>query len=208
MIVTNTVYNLYKLSCHSTSLCSIIHGDTDLTNCYTNTLFTRHKTNRSVPKITEPYRARNRAGVRLHYIKNNRAESIIEDVIEHVGISISALQLARASSMATSRLRKVSRSAVTMYAFVYRTPAVGVEATPGRVRRCSFNAEQDNMLCLSYFLSQLLLATLKAPRREWVRLRYVVHSVSAHCGHTVFVRFRYWIETASRTVLTVLARHG
>ena len=66
-----------------------------------NTLFTRHKNNRSVPKITEPYRARNRAGVRLHYIKNNRAESIIEGVIEHVRISISALQLARASSMAT-----------------------------------------------------------------------------------------------------------
>ena len=61
---------------------------------------------------------------------------------------------------------------------------------------------------LVILLSQLLLATLKAPRREWVRLRYVVHSVSAHCGHTVFVRFRYWIETASRTVLTVLARHG
>ena len=199
----------------------------------TYTLFTRHKNNRSVPKITEPYRARNRAGVRLHDMKNNRAESIIEGVIEHVRISISALQLARASSMATSRLRKVSRSAVTaifrsvgtcpsvprsaprsgfrdpyckvvginaarsvrsalrsalraafipttftvriaehrtrrgarngqtcsngtennstMYAFVYRTPAVGVEATPGGVRRCSFNAEQDNMLCLSYF---------------------------------------------------------
>ena len=114
-------------------------------------MFTRHKNNRSVPKITEPYHARNRAGVRLHYIKNNRAESIIEGVIEHVRISISALQLARASSMATSRLRKVSRSAVTMYVFVYRTPAVGVEATPGQVRRCSFNAEQDNMLCLSYF---------------------------------------------------------
>ena len=66
---------------------------------------TRHKNNRSVPKITEPYRAWNRAGVRLHYIKNNRAESIIEGVIEHVRISISALQLARASSMATSHLR-------------------------------------------------------------------------------------------------------
>ena len=58
-----------------------------------------------MPKITEPYRARNRA-VRLYYIKNNRAESIIEGVIEHVRISISALQLARASSMATSRCGK------------------------------------------------------------------------------------------------------
>ena len=96
--------------------------------------------------------------------------------------------------MATSHLRKVSRSAVTMYAFIYRTPAVGIEARQHAV--------------LVILLSQLLLATLKAPRREWVRLRYVVHSVSAHCGHTVFVRFRYWIETASRTVLTVLARYG
>ena len=50
-----------------------------------------------MPKITEPYRARNRAGVHLQYIKNNRAESIIEGMIEHVRISISAsLELARA----------------------------------------------------------------------------------------------------------------
>ena len=98
--------------------------------------------------------------------------------------------------MATSRLQKVSRSAVTMYALVNRTPAVGVEAGYDVVCR----ARQHAVLVI--LLSQLLLATLKAPKREWVRLRYVVHSVSAHCGHTVFVRFRYWIETASRTVLT------
>ena len=65
----------------------------------TYTLFTQHKNNRSVPKISEPYRARNRAGMRLHCIKNNRAESFIEGVIEHVRISISALQLARAIAL-------------------------------------------------------------------------------------------------------------
>ena len=66
-------------------------------------------------------------------------------------------------------------------------------------------ARQHTVLVI--LLSQLVfLATLKAPRREWVRPRYVVHSVSAHCGHTIFVRFRYWIETA--TVLTVLAWQG
>ena len=49
---------------------------------------------------------------------------------------------------------------------------------------------------------------MKAPRREWVHPRYVVHSVRAQCGHTVFVRFWYWIETAIATVLTVLAWQG
>ena len=67
--------------------------------------------------------------------------------------------------MATSHLRKVSRS------------AVGVEGRPVWVR-CSDNAEQDNTL-----YSQLVY--LKAPRREWVRPRYIAHSVGAHCGHTV-----------------------
>ena len=134
---------------------------------------------------------------------SNRA--IIEGVIEHVRNSISAsleLELYGYLAFAGSFL-------ICCYEVCTRLQNTGrrsrrhtrLGTTLFRQRR----ARQHTVLVI--LLSQLVfLATLKAPRREWVRPRYVVHSVSAHCGHTIFVRFWYWIETA--TVLTVLARQG
>ena len=125
-------------------------------------------------------------------------------MIEHVGTSISAsleielLWLARVCSICCYNvcvhLQNTSRRSRR-------------HARLGRTLFRQLRARLHAVLATCHALSQLVfLAALKAPRREWVRPRYIVRSVSAYCGRTIFVRFQYWIETATTGYLSLVPR--
>ena len=94
--------------------------------------------------------------------------------------------------MATSCLQKVSICCYNVCVCLQKT--VGVEGTPGWVRRYDvvLATQSKTTRCTCHTSFSASISGYPESTKERVgRPRYVVHSVSAHCGHTVFVKFRY-----------------